>query len=252
MNRLIKAEFFKLSKLTGYKVLLLGSLGLGLTEGLFVIIYGNGRGTSPAGIGYSVLKIYLVFPLFAALMAGIYTAVFLCSEFKNRTYGNLLLCGFSRRKVFLLKMLVFYAGLLPIFYLHMIVVSGIATIGFGFGHLTAGEVAELLKMFSYSVLGYLALGGYYALLAVLLKNPVATIGVGFMGAYMQMYWRNTLRGVGWAEKEPFLLKLCFMYQLDRFLNWETFQDGLYLLVMLTTFLATFLLALFFYVRSDLK
>ena len=249
MNRLIKAEFFKLSKLTGYKVLLLGSLGLGLTEGLFVIIYGNGRGTSPAGIGYSVLKIYLVFPLFAALMAGIYTAVFLCSEFKNRTYGNLLLCGFSRRKVFLLKMLVFYAGLLPIFYLHMIVVSGIATIGFGFGHLTAGEVAELLKMFSYSVLGYLALGGYYALLAVLLKNPVATIGVGFMGAYMQMYWKSML---AFEPEKPFLLKVCFMYQLDQFLDWETFQDGFYLSVMVLTFLLTFLGALFFYVKSDLK
>lgn len=249
MNRLIKAEFFKLSKLTGYKVLLLGSLGLGLTEGLFVIIYGNGRGTSPAGIGYSVLKIYLVFPLFAALMAGIYTAVFLCSEFKNRTYGNLLLCGFSRRKVFLLKMLVFYAGLLPIFYLHMIVVSGIATIGFGFGHLTAGKVAELLKMFSYSVLGYLALGGYYALLAVLLKNPVATIGVGFMGAYMQMYWKSML---AFEPEKPFLLKVCFMYQLDQFLDWETFQDGFYLSVMVLTFLLTFLGALFFYVKSDLK
>lgn len=248
MNRLIKAEFFKLSKLRGYRILLLGAAGIGLAEGLFVILYGANAGVEPARrVGYFVLRLYLVWPLFAALMTGIYTAIFLCSEFENRAYGMSLLCGLSRRKVFLSKMTVFYAGLLPIFYLHVIVVSGIATMGFGFGALTAEEVAEILKMFLYSVLGYLVLGGYYALIAVWLKNPVATVGVGFLGAYMQMRLRSALRGV-----DAPMLNLSFMYQLDQFLDWETFPDGIYLLVMTATFLLTFSGALFLYARADLK
>lgn len=253
MNRLMKAEFFKLSKLVGYKVLLFGCSGLGLAEGLFVILYCVSAGEKPPmGYGYFVLKLHLVWPLFAALITGVYAAIFLCSEFGNRTYGMNLLCGLPRFKVFLSKMTVFYAGLLPVFYLQAIAASVIVSIGYGFGKLTAGDIAEFLWMFFCSVLAYLALGGYYALLAVWTKNPVATLGLGFMGAYMQIYWRNTLRGVGWAKEEPFLLKLCFMYQIDRFWAEDVLLDGFYLFVILTTFLVTFSGALFFYVKSDLK
>ncbi len=247
MDRLIKAEFFKLSKLAGYKILLLGTVGIGLAEGLITIIYGVSQGARISGAGYFALKLYLVWPLFAALMAGVYTAVFLCSDFGNRTYGATLLCGLSRRKVFLSKMIVFYAGLLPIFYLHMVVVCVLVTMGYGFGSLTAGDVAEFLKMFFYSVIGYLAVGGYYALLAVWLKNPVATVGVGFGIVYVQLVWVSNLRGM---DVPP--LKLSFMYQLNQFLDWETFQDKSYFVVMTLTFLLTFVAALFFYVKSDLK
>lgn len=248
MNRMIKAEFFRLSKLRGYKILLFGSVGIGAGEGIFAIVYCVSAGIRPpTWYGYFVLKTFLVFPMFAAIVASIYTAVFLCSEYENRTYGMNLLCGLSRRKVFLSKMTVFYVGLLAIFYFHMIAVSVIVSIAYGFGRLTAADIAEFLKMFLYSVLGYLVLGGYYALLAVWIKNPVATAGLGFMGAYMQMYWRSALRGA-----ETLMLNLSFMYQLDQFLDWETFQDGIYLLVMTVTFLLMFSGALFFYVRSDLK
>lgn len=247
MNRLIKAEFYKLSKLFGYKVLLLGAAGIGLLEGLFTIIVNMGQSAKPEGAGYFVLKIYLVWPLFAALVTGVYTAVFLCSEFGNRTYGANLLCGLSRRNVFLSKMTVFYAGLLPIFYLHMLFVSGIVTIGFGFGNLTGGEAAQLLKMFFFSVLGYLAVGGYYALLAVWIKNPVATVGAGFGFAYMQQVWTSNLQ---WGNVP--LVKLSFMYQLNQFLDWETFSGGSYFVVMMLTFLLTFVAALFFFERSELK
>lgn len=248
MNRLVKAEFFKLSKLGGYKILLLGSFGIGLAEGLFILIYSNVSGSElAAGFGYRVLKLYLVWPMFAAIITGIYTAVFLCSEFANRTYGMNLLCGLSRRKVFLSKMLVFYLGLCPIFYLHEVVVGSIVSVGYGFGNLTAGEIAEFLKMFLYSVLGYLAIGGYYVFLAVLIKNAVAMVGVGFMLAYIQQIWTSNARGMNVP-----LLKLSFMYQLNQFLDWETFQDGAYLVVMATTFLLTFSAAFFCYEKSDLK
>lgn len=247
MNRLIKAELYRLSKLAGYKILLLGSLGIALAEGIFIVAYGTSTGANPTMGGYTALKTYLVWPLFAALMTGMYTAVFLCSEFGSRTYGLNLLCGLSRGKVFLSKMAVFYAGLLPIFYFHMIVVSSMVTLAFGFGGLTAGVAVETLKMVIYSLLGYLVLGGYYALLAVWLKNPIATVGVGFTGAFMQMNLKSRLTGV-----DAPLLKLSFMYQLDQFLNWDTFQDGIYLLVMTATFLLVFSAALILYVRSDLK
>ncbi len=102
-------------------------------------------------------------------------------------------------------------------------------------------------MFFYSVIGYLAVGGYYALLAVWLKNPVATVGVGFGIVYVQLVWVSNLRGM---DVPP--LKLSFMYQLNQFLDWETFQDKSYFVVMTLTFLLTFVAALFFYVKSDLK
>jgi len=126
LRNLMKAELFKLKKSSGFKALCICNMASILSSVLLLI-------AGAEGTGYNALIVSLTYILHHAVIGYLFAAVFLCGEFSNRTLGMSLLCGYSRRKVFLSKILVFLFGLLLLFLIYTGITSIVMSIGVGIG-----------------------------------------------------------------------------------------------------------------------
>ena len=108
MNNLLKAEFFKLHKSFGYKVLLAVCVCIGVIFGIVVIRNGSGaRGADYAAIMGSGF-------LYNVVLVSVFAAGYIGSAYSNRTFAAEIACGASRRELFTAKSIVFFIAILPL------------------------------------------------------------------------------------------------------------------------------------------
>ena len=245
MKNLIKAEFFKLSKSFGYKIMMALSVGVGLFFSFFWISH------SVRASGYQMLPIMDSFVLFHAIFTSVFTAVFLCSEFSDRTIEISLFCGLRRRSVFLSKLVAYFAGLLCLLSAVVLVPMVIMSIVNGFGlELTAEACIKVLAQLFFFWLISSAMGGFFIFLALATKNTVATIGTGLGIAYIMLVMASNYVNSGMEAYS--VVKYSFVCQMFILADWEHLDKGLFLGVSLITLISTLIAATLIFERSELK
>lgn len=248
MKNLIRAEFFKLSKSFGYKVMLASSAGVGLLFCYFCI------SNSSRASGYQMLSIMDSFVMFHTIFTSVFTAVFLCSEFSDRTIGMGLFCGQPRRSVFISKLVVYFTGLLCLLSTVVVVPVVIMSIRNGFGiELTLDGCVEVLAQMVFFWLVSAAMGGFFVFLALATKNVVATMGAGLGIAFCLLVMTSNYLNSGMEKYEKYAsAKYSVVYQMFVLADWEHLQKGLFLGVCLITLIVTLVLSMMLFERTELK
>ena len=245
MKNLIGAEFFKLLKSSGYRVMMALSAGVGL---FFVFFW---VANSVQASGYQMLPVMDSFVMFHTIFTSVFTAVFLCSEFSGRTLGMGLFCGRTRRSVFLSKLVVYFAGLLFLLSIVVAVPVVIMTILNGFGmEMTMGGWEAFLAQIVFFWMVCAAMGGFFVLLAVVTRNTVATIGVGLGIAQLMLVLAANYVNSGVEEYS--LVKYSVIYQMFVLADWESLQKGLFVGVSLITLVVTLIASAVIFERMELK
>jgi len=237
MGKLIKAEFMKLSKSLGYKILLLCASFVGVLLGLLVINKDVGLSD-----GYNVYLSTLT-DSFAMISAIIFAIIFVCNEFSNRTLGMGLFSGCSRLSVLLSKAIVFLIGFMPVVFAEAVVSCAIVTIVKGFGSLDAQQWAVLIQATLLFILGSMAMGSVCFMLAVLIKNVGGTIGagIGIMLAVQLLKSFPATAGVA---------KLTFLHQMELLPQPEF--PVLFIAISAVTLVAALAASVYIFSKSDLK
>ena len=167
MINFIKAEWFKLIKPAGFNVLILCSVVIGNL--CLLVSYLEGKVTT---LGYDELVMSLKMILYSSLLGYMLAAIFICNEFTQKGFGNVLLCGFTREKIFFAKLIVFLIGFFLICLAFMAVPLVIALAN-GFGAELAEESFKniLLNLF-YFVLDFMVQGAVIVFVALFIKKAV--------------------------------------------------------------------------------
>lgn len=238
MTNLMKVEFFKLRKSFGFKALCLCNIASLLSSAVLLL-------AGAKGSGYKVLIVSLTYVLHHAFIGYLFAAVFLCGEFSNRTFGMSLLCGYSRRKVFLSKILVFLFGLLLLFLIYTGISTIVLSIGNGFGSALSADI--LLLLFC-GMLGNIAMGTVIILIAVITKKAIVTIGAGIGVTYALLFTESNFQE-GW----PAFVKYTYSYQIGQMKFWgEGFSLWTFLVVTLLTSVITLVISSLIFEKMELK
>ena len=187
MKKLIKAEFYKLQNLPFFRMIILFTFAIGILRGF------------SSSSGYQVYTMSLFPELFDAILISVFTAVFLCMEFSNRTFGNIFLCGTSRQNVFFAKLVVYFSGLLILVLIPLVASTVVATMRNGIGMDWDAVALEMAIKLLFYILHRFSMAGFAILVAVVVQNPVGTLGISVVGIlesiphYLQYYNLDALR-----------------------------------------------------------
>lgn len=245
MKNLIKAEWFKLSKSFGFKVLLLCNAASLFSTGILLALGFSGV----KGIGYQLFVGTMKYVLHHTLIGNLFAAVFLCSEFAGSTFRMSLLCGYSRRKIFMAKALIFLAGLLLLFLVYVGITTVVVSVGNGgFGTPFNIETCRgVFVLICYGMAGCAAMGAVMVLTAVAVKKPFITVGAGMVTMYVLCQTENLTR-----ENPLPCLKYFYTYQI-RHLKFpgEGFSPGMFLAVIAGTFILAMAASIIIFERAEL-
>ncbi len=169
MFNLIKAEYYKILKCTAYKVLL---LSISVITFLIVIFISATDIT-----GYDAFIISLTQSQINIILTSIFTGIFICNEFTNRTISSSISSGNSRFLIFLSKIIVYLLGSFILMIMFpLIFISGICFIK-GFGkEITNNMISYIIHSILLYFLLNLALASICSLFAFILKSVSATLG----------------------------------------------------------------------------
>lgn len=245
MRNLVKAEFFKLVKSPGYRVMMV----LSVAVGLFFICFAVSNSSQVSG--YQMLSIMDSFVMFHTIFTGAFTAVFLCGEFSGRTIGMGLFCDRPRRSVLFSKLTVYFIGLLCLLSAVVAVPVVIMTILNGFGlELSMEGWLTFLAQIGCFWLVCAAIGGFFVLLATVTRSAVATIGVGLGFSQCMLVLASNYVNSGVEKFYP--VKYSVIYQMFVLADWENLQKGLFVGVSLITLAVTVTAAAVVFERMELK
>ena len=245
MRDLVRAEWFKLEKSLGFKVLLLlNALLAFLMHFSFTALAQDSMRT-----GSQVMESSLTLVLYHTYIAYLLAAIFVCKEFSGRTFALSLLSGYSRSKVLLSKILVFFLGILILFYEFVIVETISFSIKNGFGmEFNLETITHIMKLLGYGLIGCLTVGAVAIFVAVVVKKLVLTIGFGMILIYVMLWMETTFR----ENPLPFI-KYMYSYQIRQVhFGKEAFSVGTFLVITLITFVAALAVSFFVFARSELK
>ena len=180
MKRLLKAEFFKLSKEWSLWPLMLFSMVDGYLDGAVPVRY------DVMITGYEMYVMRLLAGLRYEVLVCVFAAAFVYSDYKNHTLIHSFSGGFQRSQIFLAKATAFFSGILPIVLLHICVATAMAVSQNGWG-IPLNDTDFLMDM-SLRMLWYLAgcfCAGSCVLLAIpLTKNYFGAFGLGICMTYV--------------------------------------------------------------------
>ena len=176
MKRLIRTEFNQLSKSVLYRWLLFICFLIALNSaGL------DKRYTGIAHVtGYEWFCTVQLTGGIVLIPICIFAADYGAGAFANRTCTADLTCGFTRRKIFGAKVIVYLIGLVPLYLMNTIIGTFSRTIQFGFGaELNLSTIMQMLKVFTYYIMTYpIIIGMFFFMWAVITRSRVGTIGFG--------------------------------------------------------------------------
>lgn len=215
MQNLIKAEFFKLKKSTGYKALLVIYLVMEILIQINnisnSIVYPKYNPTCTgaewllyqhqpslycdwcASIqkGSYILRSlewllndhYTVIPYMIVVF--LFVAFYVKGDFTAHTFCRGILCGIPRKKVFWAKLIALFAGVIPLMLVSSLVGTVLWSIHSGFGIKFGSEAALIIaKAFAKQALLTLILISHAVLFAVISKNQIGTFGWSISTLYV--------------------------------------------------------------------
>lgn len=213
MGNLIKAEFFKLKKSTGYKVLLVTYLVVEILNqinniGCSVVypeynptytgaewllnqhqpsLYCDGCAIKYSYIPRSVEWLfnthYTVIPYMVAVF--LFIAFYVKGDFTAHTFYRGILCGIPRKNVFWAKLIVLFVGVIPLMLISSMAGTVLWSIHSGFGIKIGSEAVFLIaKALAKQILLILILISHGVLFAVISKNQISTFGWSISTLYV--------------------------------------------------------------------
>lgn len=242
MKNLIKAEFFKLKKLTAYKVLLIIYL---LIE---VVVQMNNISNSvlypkynPAYTGMEWLSNPHQTLLLYSVVIFLFTAFYVNGDFSAHTFYSSLLCGIPRKNAFWAKIISLFAGAVPLLLVYSLTGTVLWSVHSGFGMDFGTEAVFLIaKAFVRQILLSLMLVSHGVFFAVIAKSKIGTFGLSFSTLYVFGILRGNIENIIQISA----LSKIFMFLLSLFyLNFGTF---------LASILLKLLIARYIFQRFDLK
>jgi len=240
MLKQIRAELLKLRKSLGFLSLLLSMLGVGAALA-FVFLSASEpvSGLEAFNRGIMAVEINII-------VISIFAAIFICGEFENRTIGTSLFCGRSRWSILLTKIIVYFVGVAILVTGFLAVLTTIVTIRNGFGsELTADGVIYIVRTFALYLLGRLTLASFCAMLGLIIRNYIGTIGVGICLSISLIFL--VMQG------PQDIMKFTFMWQLAKILFLNGTQDILLsALVYVANMALMMFVAHFVFRKADLK
>lgn len=243
MRNLLKAEWFKLSKSFGFKLLLLCNAASFITTIVLMTAVSTDRA------GYQLFLVDLSYILHHSVIGYLFAAVFVSGEFSNRTFGMSILSGNSKRKIFAAKEIVFLAGFELLFLVYTLVSTITAILFNGFGlPFSFDSCLQIIELLLLGILGYAAVGAVMLFIVILTKKTIGTIGVGIAFTYALLWLDTTFR-----ENPLSFIKYVYTYQIDQLMLWgEGFSVSMYVMVMVITFIVAIIGAGIVFEKSELK
>lgn len=230
MKNLIKAEWYKLKKMTAYKVLLVSYLfleaAIQMNNISNSVVYPQ---YNPTYTGVEWLSdLHQTFFLYSIVIF-IFTSFYVNGDFVKHTFYTSLLCGISRKSVFLAKLISVIAGSLPLMFVPFLTGTLFWSIHAGFGmEFGAEAVCLMAKAFARQFLASLMLVSNAVFFAVLAKSRIRAFGWSFGTLYVLGVLRQN---IGFmihvpALREGLLLLLSLFY-----LNLGTFLTAIVLMLL---------------------
>lgn len=249
MGNLVKAEWFKLSKSLGYKILITCCICTGIFFSVIVVLGDREL------CAYDVLTNCIDMLIVHSIFGNTFAAVFIGSEFKNNTFGNSLLNGQPRYKLFLAKVIVFFAGFFQMLFIIWLTTVIIVSYYNGFGmDFSIGTCKNVLLLFLYTLTGYMAFGAVIILMFTIIRKDSVTVAAGIFLTYVYLFARTNLQGI-------YFLRYTFFYQIELMafsinkkydLGGDAFSGGLYFAVVILTFIIALTLSAWCFKRMELK
>lgn len=227
MRNLIKAEFFKLRKLTAYKVLLIIYLMIEIVINKNYI--GNSVAYPKYNPTYTGIDWLLTQPrtmLFYMLAVFFFTNIYVNGDFVSHTFYSGLLCGLPRKKAFWAKIISLFAGIVPLMLVYALTGTVLWSVHAGFGMDFGVDAAFLIaKAFGERFLLTLQLVGDAVLFAVIVRSRI--------GAFLLSLGTLNVIGIFRANIEniikiPALSKILLFLLSLLTLNIGTFLAGILL------------------------
>ena len=249
MGNLVRAECFKLLKPLLYKILLFCSVVTGCLFSIMSIMAGSGN------TGYLQILDSMGSIFFNAMFGGGLAAVFICSEFEERTFGISLSCGVSRRNIFIAKVIVFLIGMFSLLIVWTVAMVTVNSFVNGFGKVS---YIDVILQISYGLAGYAAQGAVIILVAVIIKKMALTVFICMGFTYIFSIMKENPQFYG-NSGIPFFIKYIYLYQIELFKVHEGgmfYEDGfngsVYLIIMFITFILALIAALFIFEKTEFK
>jgi len=240
MLKQIRAELLKLRKSFGFLTLLFSMLGIGvLLAFIFLSASEPVSGLDAFNRGVMTVEISII-------VISIFTAIFICGEFENRTICTSIFCGHNRWSILLAKVAVYFIGTAILATVFLTAITVIVTVRNGFGsELTAYVALYLVRTFALYLLGRLALAGFCAMLGFIVRNVIGTIGVGVCLSTALIFLA--------MQGPQDIVKFTFMWQLCKILFLNGTQDILLSALVSVVNIALMMFAAYFVFRkADLK
>lgn len=216
MKNLIKAELFKLKKLTAYRVLLLIYL---IEE---VVVQMNNISNSIAYPKYNPTYTgieWLMDPqktfMLHSMVIIFYTAYFVNGDFVGHTFYSSLLCGIQRKNAFLAKIIATLAGTVPLMLVYSLPGTLLWSMHAGFGMDFGIEVVFLIaKAFAIQILISLMLVSNTVLFSIIAKSRIGTFGWTFGTLYVLSVFQGNIERIipipAFREMVLFFLSLFYL------------------------------------------
>lgn len=229
MKRLIRTEFFILSKSVLYRRMLFICFLVALNSaGIDRHYTGIAHAT-----GYEWFCIVQLTGGVWIIPICIFAADYAAGAFADRTCTVSLLCGFTRGKIFGAKVIVYLIGLAPLYLMNTIIGTLSRTIQFGFGaELNTGTIVQMLKAFAYYIMTYpVIIGMFFFMWAVITQSRAGTIGFGF-GAVQAIGSITSYAGykIGYMEDSigkkigEFIFQFNPLYQIHSLMKPQLFKQ----------------------------
>ena len=113
-------------------------------------------------------------------------------EFSNRTFGNAVLCGASRRNVFFAKLTVYLSGLFVLILIPLAASTAVATMRNGFGADWDDVALEVISKLLVYIFCRFSMAGFSILAASVIQNPLGTLGLSMAGIYLAVLTQNPM------------------------------------------------------------
>jgi len=213
MYNLLKSEFFKLKRSSGFVVLLILSLVFGIISTIsfaFGEIIGSGINQS----GHDAY--FLIFTDLRTLMlifAGAFSGIFIGEDFSCRAFQAEIAMGNSRLKVMLNKTVVYMVGICLMIFIWLVVVLSGTTIVNGFGESLSFElIANMIRAGLVFSLHICACSMICVLVSVILKNKGSILAINFLllviiDGIFQVFSMLNDKGLTIYAKTPFIQSL---------------------------------------------
>jgi hypothetical protein len=240
----IRAELLKLKKSFGFLVLCLVMIGFGT-----LLSMASGR------MGLEMYETALMGGELSIIVVSIFSALFICAEFENRTVVTSVCCGNSRWCVLLSKIIVFFVGAAILVTIFPATMTAIATIKCGFysdslqlqTFTPASSTIGIYLVHTYTLflLSRLGLAAFCAMIAYIIRNVVGAIGVGAGLSILLLVL--AMRG----PKD--IMKFTFMWQMGHLFSLNSLQDVLFSVLVSVANMAIMVFAAhLIFKKADLK